>query len=412
MAALSSVWWLLVLLTVGVPSQSTEQWFPTGVPELTSDEGLIALMTWSDYSELAKSLTGPRQVVLVERPPLSERARFGVNFVLGGRNRALAVDGSDEAGYRFYGDTNADGRLTADEMLPMPKVDGKFTVRFQSTVSETLNGVTETYPVDMTFTMDTAIPPGQTERIPVLRRRSTTVRRGTVQLAGARVAFALLGHAGIYDQPSSEVVFDLRGRGIDLADDRSPDRFLVRDGKVTIAGVTYAFRVDRYGRGLALSATDTPMPPRPTLAVGSAAPDFGFVDLDGRRHRLSEFRGQVVLLDFWAVWCGPCRAEAPVIGEVFARFKSQGFMVIGINPNDPPADIRRFLDQYHVGGLTTREPFEGPAHTLFRVTAWPAHFLIGRDGRILANDIDAAHVSDAVAAAIRSRLALLSLVHG
>jgi len=109
MAALRSVWWLLVVLTVGAPSQSTEQWFPTGVPELTSDEGLIALMTWSDYSELAKSLTGPRQVVLIERPPSSERARFGVNFVLGGRNRALAVDGSDEAGYRFYGDTNADG---------------------------------------------------------------------------------------------------------------------------------------------------------------------------------------------------------------------------------------------------------------------------------------------------------------
>jgi thiol-disulfide isomerase/thioredoxin len=401
---MKSAWWLCAFLAFVPVGQSTEQWFPTGQPELlASAEGLIALMTWPDYAALARNLTGPRQVVLTERPGLSERARFGVNFVLGGKNRALAVDGSDDSGYRFYGDTNGDGRLTADEMLPMTKVDGKYTVRFQSRLTESLNGVTETYPVEMTFTMDTAIPPGQTDPIPVLRRRGTTARRGTVQVANARVAFALIGHAGIYDQPSSEVVFDLRGRGIDLVDDTSPDRFLVRDGKVTIAGVTYAFRVDRYGRGLALAATNTPMPPRPTLAVGSAAPDFAFTDLDGGRHRLADFRGQVVLLDFWAVWCGPCRAEAPVIAEVYARFKPQGFMVIGINPNDPPADIRTFLDQYRVGGLTAREPFEGPAHTVFRVTSWPAHFLIGRDGRILANEIQASRLSELVAAAIRSR---------
>lgn len=403
MLTLKSTWWLWVVLAFAIRIQSPEQWFPTGRPELTPDEDLIALMTWTDYAALARNLTGPRQIVLTERPALSDRARFGVNFVLGGKNRALAVDGSDETGYQFFGDTNGDGKLTTGEMLPMTKVDGKFTVRFQSSIAESLNGVTETYPVDMTFTMDRAVPPGQTDPIPVLRRRSTTVRRGTVQLAGARVPFALLGHAGIYDQPSSELVFDVRGRGIDLTDDKSPDRFLVRDGKVTIAGVTYAFRVDRYGRGLALSATDAPMPSRVTLDVGSAAPDFGFVDLDGGRHRLADFRGRVVLVDFWAVWCAPCRAEAPAIADVFGRFQSQGFMVIGVNPNDPAPDVRQFLEQYHVGGLTSREPFEGPAHTAFRVTAWPAHFLIGKDGRILANEIQAARLNDAVAAALRSR---------
>jgi thiol-disulfide isomerase/thioredoxin len=199
------------------------------------------------------------------------------------------------------------------------------------------------------------------------------------------------------------VVFDLRGRGLDLTDAKSPDRFQVNDGKVTIAGVTYAFRVDRYGRGLALAATDKPMPPRPTLDVGSVAPDFAFADLDGGRHRLADFRGRVVLLDFWATWCGPCRAEAPAIAAVYEKYKDQGLMVIGLNPNDPLADVRGFLDQYHVGGLTTREPIDGSAHKLFRVTAWPAHFLIGKDGRILANEIQASHLDEAVAAAIRPR---------
>src|SRR6185436_7385252 len=111
---------LPLMLVLALSGQPTEQWFGTGQPELlTSNEGLIPLMTWPDYAALAKQLTGPRQVVLTERPDLSERARFGVNFVLGGKNRALGVDGSDEAGWRFYADTNGDGKLTDNEMLPM-----------------------------------------------------------------------------------------------------------------------------------------------------------------------------------------------------------------------------------------------------------------------------------------------------
>lgn len=234
---MKSVWWLSAGLVFALAGQTTEQWFATGKPQLvTSEEGLIPLMAWSEYAALARNLTGPRQVVLTERPAFSERARFGVNVVLGGKNRALAVDGSDEAGYRFYADTNGDSRLTDDEMLPMTRVAGKYTVGFHSSVTESGSGAAETYPVEMAFTVDTAIPPGGTDPTPVLRRCNTTVRRGVVQLSGAGVPFALLGRAGICDQPASGVVFDLRGRGLDLHDDRSPDRFQVSDGKVTIAG--------------------------------------------------------------------------------------------------------------------------------------------------------------------------------
>jgi len=397
--------WLMLSVGVVAAGQgptAPERWFATGPPELlTSNVALTPLVTWNEYTALAGNLRGPRFVPVTERPALSENARFAFNFVLGGKNRTLAVDGTPEAGYRLYLDVDGDGKLTVAEARTMTQVAGKFSAAFHAELTDSASGSPETYPVEMTFSLDTAIPPEGTAPIPVIRRCNTTVRRGVAHMAGGDVAFALLGHAGVYDGPSGEVIFDLRGRGLDLTDERSPDRFQVRDGKVTIAGAVYAFRVDRYGRGLALAATDTPMAPRPTLEVGTVAPDFAFTDLDGGRHHLSDYRGRVVLLVFWAAWCAPCRAEAPAIAQVSERFKDQGLVVLGINPNDPIAHVRGFIEQFHVPGPTAREPMDGPSHQLYRVTGWPTHFLIGKDGRIVANDIDMKNLNEAVAAAIR-----------
>jgi peroxiredoxin len=395
---------LVGVVATGVRAQDSERWFVTGVPELLdANVSLTPLMTWEDYTAMVAQLRAPRFVPLSERPALSERARYAMNFVLAGKNRSLAVDGSPEQGYRLYLDIDGNGKLTDAEAQPMNQVAGKFTGSFHQQVTDISSGSPESYAVEMTFALDTAIPPGGTVPIPVVRRCNVTVRRGVVHLAGVDVPFALIGHSGIYNGPSGEVVFDLRGRGLDLVNERSPDRFQVRQGKVTIAGAVYAFQVDRYGRGLSLAATDKPMPSRPTLEVNSLAPDFAFTDLDGGRHRLADYRGKVLFLVFWATWCGPCRAEAPAIAEVYRRFKDQGLIVVGVNPNDPVSDVKGFIDQFHVTGPTAREPLDGAVHQLFRVTAWPAHFLIGRDGHIIANEVDVKHLDATVAAAIRKR---------
>jgi thiol-disulfide isomerase/thioredoxin len=110
-----------------------------------------------------------------------------------------------------------------------------------------------------------------------------------------------------------------------------------------------------------------------------------------------------VLLVFWATWCGPCRAEAPAIAEVNQQFKDKGLVVVGINPNDSLADVNSFITQFHVAGLNAREPLDGPVHRLYRINAWPAHFLISRDGHILANEIDVKNVAEMVRAAIQAR---------
>src|SRR5262249_42282896 len=175
----------------GQGPHTPEQWFATGPPELlSSNVALTPLMTWSEYTALAGNLRGPRFVPLTERPALSENARFAFNFVLGGKNRTLAVDGTREAGYRLYLDIDGDGTFTAGEALTMTQVAGRFSATFHAELTDTSSGSAETYPVEMTFALDTAIPPGETVPIPVIRRSGTTVRRGVVHLTGLDVPFA------------------------------------------------------------------------------------------------------------------------------------------------------------------------------------------------------------------------------
>ena len=113
------------------------------------------------------------------------------------------------------------------------------------------------------------------------------------------------------------------------------------------------------------------------------APDFSFTDLSGRKLKLSDYKGKVVLLDFWATWCGPCRIEIPWFVELQARYRDQGFAVIGISMDDDPESVRDFYREkkmnYPVamGDNKLAELYGG-------IFGLPISFLIGRDGRIYA----------------------------
>jgi peroxiredoxin len=113
----------------------------------------------------------------------------------------------------------------------------------------------------------------------------------------------------------------------------------------------------------------------------SLAPDFTLPQLDGTPLRLSAYRGKVVLLDFWATWCVPCREETPHFVELQQRYGSRGLQIIGISMDDGPEPVRAFYQQFHMdypvvmGDAKTGELYGG-------VLGLPIAFLIGRDGRI------------------------------
>ena len=118
----------------------------------------------------------------------------------------------------------------------------------------------------------------------------------------------------------------------------------------------------------------------PSTAQQSVAPDFDLPQLDGPNLRLSSFRGKVVLLDFWATWCVPCREETPHFVELQQKYASD-LQIIGVSMDDTPEPVRTFYQQFHMnypvvmGNAKTGEAYGG-------VLGLPIAFLIDRDGRI------------------------------
>lgn len=114
------------------------------------------------------------------------------------------------------------------------------------------------------------------------------------------------------------------------------------------------------------------------------APDFTLKDAQGRAVRLSDFRGQVVLLDFWATWCGPCKIEIPWFIDLQRRHKDKGFTVLGVAMDDEGWDVvKPFVERMGVnyrvvmGNDPTAQLYGG-------ISSLPTTFMIDREGRVAA----------------------------
>jgi thiol-disulfide isomerase/thioredoxin len=119
------------------------------------------------------------------------------------------------------------------------------------------------------------------------------------------------------------------------------------------------------------------------LLPGYAPPDMPFTDLDGKVRHLSDFRGSVVLLDFWGTWCGPCVAATPELVGLYEKYHSRGFEIVGVDSGDSREQLMKFMADKKVTWTQTMESDKGPLATLFRVSGWPTYFIIGRDGRFV-----------------------------
>ena len=114
--------------------------------------------------------------------------------------------------------------------------------------------------------------------------------------------------------------------------------------------------------------------------IGSNAPDFSVQDSD-HKITLSQFRGQVVVLNFWATWCPPCIEETPSLVQMQSRLKAKGVVVLAVSIDADDTAYHKFLKDYSVNMVTVRDEAK-KASSLYGTFGWPETFIIDRNGVI------------------------------
>lgn len=128
-----------------------------------------------------------------------------------------------------------------------------------------------------------------------------------------------------------------------------------------------------------------------SVSVGAMAPDFAQPDTNGTAVNLSSFKGKYVLLDFWASWCGPCRAENPNVVKAFNTYKGKNFTILSVSL-DRPGKKENWLKAIHKDGLTWTHVsdlkfWDNDAAKLYGIQAIPQNLLIDPSGKIIAKDL-------------------------
>ena len=137
--------------------------------------------------------------------------------------------------------------------------------------------------------------------------------------------------------------------------------------------------------------------------IGKPVPDFSKTDLNGNPISLQDYRGKVVLLDFWAVWCGFCALKLPHIKKAYDTYKDKGFDVIGVSLDATESDMHGFIKendlqwrQIYIGNLRNN-----PFLQQYNVTGLPVQWLIDREGKLITHKVSGEALGQLVVDALK-----------
>ncbi len=327
---------------------------------LPSDGAKLEELPLATYTKEIAARAGAVVVATKFPAKLSPAAAAGVNLYAGDHNVSWVIDGDT-----FVYDANANGDLTDDP--PAKLVENELTL--VQHVAGAIEGSLVDAPVRIRRTAKG------------LFAQEAAARRGTLGLPRGPMAFALLGDRGRFGQDYQIVAFDLNRDGaMDLATLDAPEQVRMFEQTVTLDGQGYVLQVELDGSAITLVPVAKALPPRPALQVGTPAPEITVTSFEGKQVKLSDLRGQVVLVDFWATFCKPCIAAMPRLKTMRASHHPHGFELLSIAM--PTDDDPRAVLGDNAAGI---DAIDDAAQTAFRVDRFPTYFLIGKDGTILCS---------------------------
>ncbi len=118
------------------------------------------------------------------------------------------------------------------------------------------------------------------------------------------------------------------------------------------------------------------------IQVNYAAPELTLTNTLGETQSLAQYRGQVVLVNLWATWCPPCKAEMPALQAFYEKHANDGFTIVAINDGDPTGDVLKFVDEYQLTFPVWLDPTYIATEQAFRTLNLPSSFVIDREGTI------------------------------
>lgn len=290
----------------------------------------------------------------------------------------LGVKASGQA--NLWVDADRDRRISSEEALVGVRGSGyvEWTVELRSTPS---GGAAFSYPLAVVW------PEGRGYVYLV----GGAPRRGAFASDGQTATFVLVDGDldGVYGTKGDFYAVDVDGDGIVYGDPDGHERFALGEG-FTVEAKSYRLsQIDPVGAWVRLAPTGYVLP-KPPLIPGYPAPELRFPTFPGGDpFALSDLRGKVVLVDFWATWCGPCMNELPLLLDLYAAHAASGFEIVGLSLDTSERDLRAVLT-----GRSVRWPvaFEGKSWDnslaqMYRVYQIPTSYLLDRDGIIRYRDL-------------------------